>query len=563
MRIHNETTSQVNSMDFPLLDSSSVKLSSTQKDEDATGTILAKSPMTHIELFAGCGGLSLGFKSENFDLILANELSPMAAETFAYNHLGENLADEPDSTSKTIWLSSNYPKSEMAKRLREEPLSGESRHSDLKEYPPEKIKGSLIVGSIIDLNLALEDNPAIVEALKKATAKKEIDVVSGGPPCQSFSMAGLRNKNSSRNQLPWEFARFVDQTRPRIALLENVTGILRPFSEEGGKFHAWLEVAKAFAKIGYSPICLHINAKNIGAGQNRPRFVMIAIRRDISDKLTAINDPSLSIAIHQGNRLQDSVKSGKEVSIQQFRYFDIVQNSGFFKGPIFKHLSTHVHSFTSVKEAIGDLREKGCKSSSYVRNVNKSLNTENKKSHKWKNHELRKNSSHVQARFRVYQIIIEMEAKEVRMVQQFLKDPEKYPISSSCLQKLLKHEYLNDSRELISFKTTNQLTQYLANLRSKKQTQKALSPDKPAPAALSIPDDACHWDKEHPRTLTVREMARIQSFPDWFIFRSKVTTGGKMRRFEVPQYTQVGNAVPPLLGKALAKVVRELLTRVD
>ena len=54
-------------------------------------------------------------------------------------------------------------------------------------------------------------------------------------------------------------------------------------------------------------------------------------------------------------------------------------------------------------------------------------------------------------------------------------------------------------------------------------------------------------------------MARFQSFPDIFEFRSKTTTGGMMRRFEVPQYTQVGNAVPPLLGRALGLVVRNIL----
>ena len=56
-------------------------------------------------------------------------------------------------------------------------------------------------------------------------------------------------------------------------------------------------------------------------------------------------------------------------------------------------------------------------------------------------------------------------------------------------------------------------------------------------------------------------MARFQSFPDSFEFRSKVTTGGKMRRFEVPQYTQVGNAVPPLLGRALGLVVKNILEK--
>ena len=83
--------------------------------------------------------------------------------------------------------------------------------------------------------------------------------------------------------------------------------------------------------------------------------------------------------------------------------------------------------------------------------------------------------------------------------------------------------------------------------------------NQPAPAALSIPDDACHYHIDQLRTLSVREMARIQSFPDNFEFRSKVTTGGKMRRFEVPQYTQVGNAVPPLLGRALGLVVQQML----
>ena len=56
-------------------------------------------------------------------------------------------------------------------------------------------------------------------------------------------------------------------------------------------------------------------------------------------------------------------------------------------------------------------------------------------------------------------------------------------------------------------------------------------------------------------------MARIQSFPDSFVFRSKVTTGGQQRKFEVPQYTQVGNAVPPLLGRALGLSLQNLIQR--
>ena len=519
--------------------------------------------MSHIELFAGCGGLSLGFKNEGFKLLLANELSPMAAETFAFNHLDEDLTQKNTQKSKTLWLWSNYPRSEMAKRLREEPVTGAAKFSDLENVKPKELKGALVVGSVIDLNNYLETNPGIISTLKEHAKNKDIDVVSGGPPCQSFSMAGLRNKNSSRNQLPWEFARFVNLVRPKIALLENVTGILRPFEEDGKKFHAWLEVAKAFAQIGYSPLCLHINAKHIGAGQNRPRFVMIAIRQDIARELENTGDQSLRMAILQGNRLLEATQDSRDLGISQFHYFDIEHNQGFFEGPIFKQLATHRESFTSVEEAIGDLRAHNEVTSSYVQKLNKSLKQKSKKEDKWLNHELRRNNPLVQGRFRLYQIITKINPKNAKMVQLYLKDPDSNEITSACLKELLEFEYLDHEKNLVSFDDCEQLKKYLSGLRSKKQTQKSLIPGKPAPAALSIPDDACHWDEKHPRTLTVREMARIQSFPDWFEFRSKVTTGGKMRRYEVPQYTQVGNAVPPLLGKSLARVVKAILAQVE
>ncbi len=126
---------------------------------------------------------------------------------------------------------------------------------------------------------------------------------------------------------------------------------------------------------------------------------------------------------------------------------------------------------------------------------------------------------------------------------------------------MLTYHYLFNNKQLVMFSEKEKLEYYLTQHQTKKQTQKALIASTPAPAALSIPDDACHYHSQELRTLTVREMARIQSFPDNFVFLSKVTTGGKMRRFEVPQYTQVGNAVPPLLGRALGLTVKELLKK--
>jgi DNA (cytosine-5)-methyltransferase 1 len=75
---------------------------------------------------------------------------------------------------------------------------------------------------------------------------------------------------------------------------------------------------------------------------------------------------------------------------------------------------------------------------------------------------------------------------------------------------------------------------------------------------VTIPDDFVHPYED--RVMTVRELARLQSFPDSFTFHGKVTTGGKQRKDEVPQYTQVGNAVPPLLAKAIGVRLRDLLS---
>ena len=108
-----------------------------------------------------------------------------------------------------------------------------------------------------------------------------------------------------------------------------------------------------------------------------------------------------------------------------------------------------------------------------------------------------------------------------------------------------------------SVSTLQQLTSLVRSLGSLKHSQRALDADSPAPTVTTLPDDLCHYAAN--RTLTVREMARLQSFPDTFTFKGKETTGGKNRRTEVPQYSQVGNAVPPLLAEALGRRVRDLL----
>ena len=87
-------------------------------------------------------------------------------------------------------------------------------------------------------------------------------------------------------------------------------------------------------------------------------------------------------------------------------------------------------------------------------------------------------------------------------------------------------------------------------LDSEKRNYNVLKPESQSPTVMTIPDDYIHFSS--PRALTVREMARLQSFDDSFVFQGKRSTGGNKRKFEVPQFTLVGNAVPPLLARAVA-----------
>lgn len=87
-------------------------------------------------------------------------------------------------------------------------------------------------------------------------------------------------------------------------------------------------------------------------------------------------------------------------------------------------------------------------------------------------------------------------------------------------------------------------------METKKRNYTVLKPNDQAPTITTMPDDFVHYAAN--RSLTVREMARLQSFDDSFVFQGKRATGGDKRRDETPQFTQVGNAVPPLMARAIA-----------
>lgn len=92
-------------------------------------------------------------------------------------------------------------------------------------------------------------------------------------------------------------------------------------------------------------------------------------------------------------------------------------------------------------------------------------------------------------------------------------------------------------------------------LESNKRNYTVLNPKGQSPTVVTMPDDFIHYAAH--RAMTVREMARLQSFDDSFVFQGKRQTGGNKRKSEIPQYTLVGNAVPPLMARAIANTILE------
>ena len=492
----------------------------------------------------------------------------MAAESYAFNLLKEDLFKQSNlknpKINRTLWLSSQYGVDDLKLRLREDPRTYpelDTGYSDVAQ-DGSNLNKSLVVGSIVELNKWLESRPEVIKMLKNGFGENPLDLVSGGPPCQSFSMAGLRKMDCEKNSLPWEFAKFVQAVEPKIALLENVSGILRPFNDEqGNNYYAWFEVAKAFAEIGYVPLCLHVNAKLAGVPQNRPRFILLGVRKDFYDQIAITFNKAENALFSKPITFFNSIKNNEDVELDALTYHDANKPSDMklFDESFLNHLVARVAPYVSVRDAIGDLSKYDNFGTEFSDNLAAIFKTVLPK-REMKNHDLRTNNELVRRRFRIYQVLQQVANETKKNVIKILKG-ERDELTLFDWTELKNQDFFTEDGTYKSFKNKNELLNFLNNHPTKKQTQKALNENQPAPAALSIPDDGCHYHHLELRTLTVREMARIQSFPDSFEFRSKITTGGTMRRFEVPQYTQVGNAVPPLLGKALGLSISELLRR--
>jgi len=172
-----------------------------------------KTNYTVIELFAGAGGMALGFKNAGLNHLLFNEVDRNAVETLKLNFgQHENIV-----------------------------------HADIREVDFKKFKG-------------------------------EVDVVQGGFPCQSFSVLGKRRGfEETRGTLFFELLRCIDETKPKIAVGENVKGL--QWHDKGKTLQIMCD---ALEEVGYRVQYKVLKAKYFDVPQKRERLIIVGIRKDLT-----------------------------------------------------------------------------------------------------------------------------------------------------------------------------------------------------------------------------------------------------------------------------------------
>jgi len=406
---------------------------------------------SYIDLFAGCGGLSLGLHNAGWKGIFAIEKSEDAFKTLKYN-----LIENKKHFDWPAWL----PKQNL------------EINKVLEEFKDE----------LIDL-------------------RGKVDLVAGGPPCQGFSTAGLRKEDDFRNGLIDSYLKFIEYTQPKIIFFENVKGFTLEFKKNKAEMQ---ELAKAKGKaysqyvlealdaLGYNVKGQMIDFSDYGIPQRRTRFILVGTRKDV-EQLKKLDPDFFFDKIASNKHYFLKAKGLPQKPTLADAISDLFKENGLVRTP------DRDKKFFSGKY--------GRAESSYQKYLRMSSDEGFPNSHSFPNH-------------------------REDILQKF-----------SLFLNAPKGKSLN-----ASFKKEHNISKHVII---------PLAADGPAPTITTLPDDYIHY--KEPRILTVREYARIQSFPDWYSFQGKYTTGGKSRTKEVPRYTQIGNAIPPLFAEQAGIVLNKII----
>jgi DNA (cytosine-5)-methyltransferase 1 len=397
----------------------------------------------YIDLFAGCGGLSLGLHNAGWKGIFAIEKNKDAFDTLKHN------------------------------------LITNKKHFDWPKWFPQEH---------IEINKAIE-----LYKDKLLSLQGKVDLVAGGPPCQGFSMAGRRNESDLRNNLINSYIDFIKIIQPKILFFENVKGFTMEFKknkEKGKQYSSY--VVKELNDAGYFVKGQLVNFGEYGVPQKRTRFILVGVRKDL--------------------------KHATQETANDF-FSKIQENKHSFLTE--KNLTVD----TNLKDAISDLlKENGLRESPDTKSFEAGIYSPAKSNYQ-----------------KLMRVGIENEIADSH------RFPKHRPDIIAKFQVILNNCRKNFD---IDSKTRE-------HFNIKKHTIIPLDQNSKTPTITTLPDDYIHYSE--PRILTVREYARIQSFPDWYQFQGKYTTGGKRRTQEVPRYSQIGNAIPPLFAEQAGIILNKII----
>ncbi len=457
-----------------------------------------------LDLFSGCGGLSLGFSVAGFELAAAVDNDPKAAASYGANfHSGD-------------------------------PLHTVNR--DITSTTPSQL----------------------VRTLKLGRVAEAFDVVIGGPPCQAFARVGrskLREieahpeafRHDSRAMLYAPYLRYVKSCRPLAILMENV-----PDAMNFGGHNVPEEVCEVLEDLGYVSAYTLLNSAFYGVPQTRERMFLIAYHRVISNNVT-FPTPTHWIDLPRG------YEGSRQVALKVLSNGDLFSEAHNYVAP--PKAPYGLSSAVTAEEAIGDLPKIDARRlmrrgvlKRGVRRFSNPISYDEKRSVSeyarsmkcWAGFEAGEGICDHVIRYlpRDYELFARM------------GEGDQYPEAHRLALKMLDEKLSNLAKMGVTVEPGSQeheeirrtiVPPYDAGKFPNKWRKIARNqPVRTVMAHLSKDGYShIHYDDTQARTISVREAARLQSFPDGFVF------AGAMNQ----AFRQIGNAVPPLMARAIAAVI--------
>ncbi|MCD2166748.1 DNA cytosine methyltransferase [Comamonas koreensis] len=477
--------------------------------------MLAGNAPRTLDLFAGCGGLSLGFDAAGFKSIGAVEFDPDAARSHALNF----MSDQPHD---------RYAMHATAKDI-------------TKIEPLDLMKAFGLAGKV----------------------DQHVDVVVGGPPCQAFARVGrakLREVadhpeaflQDPRGNLYLRYLHYVNELKPIAILMENVPDVLNY-----GGHNVAEETCEILTEMGYKCQYTLLNSVYFGVPQMRERMFLIAIAAEIADEIT-FPQPTHWIDMPKG------YEGTRQVALQTVHRDLIDGDTSFFVSPPVANPDTCLPAVTA-QDALGDLpsitghlegkMKKGARRldelTPYSRLASE-LNPYAKLMRSWPGFENDVGVKDHVIRYlpRDYAIFRRMNPGD-QYPEAHQHAVELFEERISVLRKQTGRPLGPTSKDYQDLWTATVPPYDASKFPNKWRKMEAIAPARTLMAHLGKDGYShIHYDSEQARTISVREAARLQSFPDGFILTGSMN----------PAFKQIGNAVPALLAKALADHIYEQLT---